>query len=78
MPMWTGSPPSQCPTRLGGAGLCLCDTHSDIMSFLKARGVGKEQFPERLIQLDELPRSSGDKVAKGNCCGDIRRRLGAE
>jgi acyl-CoA synthetase len=39
-------------------------TLSDITTFLAARGIGREQFPERLIQLDALPRSSGDKVAK--------------
>ena len=30
-----------------------------------ARGTGKELWPERLVVLDELPRSSGGKVAKG-------------
>jgi acyl-CoA synthetase len=49
-----------------------------VLAFLSARGVGKEQFPERLIQLETLPRSSGDKVAKGELRADIRRRLAAE
>jgi acyl-CoA synthetase len=53
-------------------------TLPDITAFLAARGVGREQFPERLIQLDVLPRSSGDKVAKGELRADIRRRLAAE
>jgi acyl-CoA synthetase len=53
-------------------------TLPDITAFLAARGVGREQFPERLIQLDALPRSSGDKVAKGELRADIRRRLAAE
>ncbi|HET9729581.1 MAG TPA: class I adenylate-forming enzyme family protein [Acidimicrobiia bacterium] len=32
---------------------------------LEARGTGKELWPERLVVVDELPRSSGGKVAKG-------------
>jgi acyl-CoA synthetase len=53
-------------------------TLPDITAFLTSRGVGREQFPERLIQLDALPRSSGDKVAKGELRADIRRRIAAE
>ena len=53
-------------------------TLADITAFLADRGVGREQFPERLVQLDALPRSSGDKVAKGELRADIRRRLAAE
>jgi acyl-CoA synthetase len=52
-------------------------TLSDVTAFLAARGVGREQFPERLIQLDALPRSSGGKVAKGELRADIRQRLAA-
>jgi acyl-CoA synthetase len=39
-------------------------TLEDLTEFLLARGVSKEILPERLIVLAELPRSSGDKVAK--------------
>jgi acyl-CoA synthetase len=53
-------------------------TLSDVTAFLAARGVGREQFPERLIQLDALPRSSGGKVAKGELRADIRTRLATE
>ena len=53
-------------------------TLPDVTAFLAARGVGREQFPERLVQLDELPRSSGGKVAKGELREDIRTRLAAE
>jgi acyl-CoA synthetase len=53
-------------------------TLADVTAFLAARGVGREQFPERLIQLDALPRSSGDKVAQGELRADIRRRLASE
>jgi acyl-CoA synthetase len=53
-------------------------TLSDVTTFLTDRGVTQEWFPEHLVQLDELPRSSGDKVAKGELRADIRRRLAAE
>jgi acyl-CoA synthetase len=36
-----------------------------LRAHLDARGIGKELWPERLVVLDELPRSSGGKVAKG-------------
>jgi len=39
-------------------------TLGELTEFLLTRGVSKEILPERLIVLDELPRSSGDKVAK--------------
>jgi acyl-CoA synthetase len=53
-------------------------TLGDLVAFLEGRGVTREQFPERLVQLDDLPRSSGGKVAKGELREDIRRRLAAE
>jgi acyl-CoA synthetase len=37
-----------------------------LQAHLAARGVGKELWPERLVVLPELPRSSGGKVAKGD------------
>ena len=40
-------------------------TLDDLRAHLEARGTGKELWPERLVVLDELPRSSGGKVAKG-------------
>ena len=36
-----------------------------LRAHLDARGTGKELWPERLVVLDALPRSSGGKVAKG-------------
>ena len=51
---------------------------ADIVEFLQGRGVTKEWFPERLELVDELPRSSGAKVAKGELRKDIRRRIEAE
>jgi acyl-CoA synthetase len=37
----------------------------DLTAHLAARGVGKELWPERLVVMEELPRSSGGKLAKG-------------
>ncbi len=45
---------------------------------LLALGVSKELLPERLIVVDELPRSSGGKVAKGRLREDIRARTEAD
>ncbi|HVX19751.1 MAG TPA: class I adenylate-forming enzyme family protein [Acidimicrobiales bacterium] len=53
-------------------------TLADLTDFLAERGVSKEWFPERVVQMDELPMSSGGKVAKGELRADIRRRLEAE
>lgn len=36
-----------------------------LVGHLERRGTGKELWPERLVVLDALPRSSGGKVAKG-------------
>jgi acyl-CoA synthetase len=49
-----------------------------LVDHLAGRGVSKEWFPERLVVLDELPRSSGGKVAKGALREDARRRRGQE
>jgi acyl-CoA synthetase len=49
-----------------------------LLSELGERGVSKEIFPERLIVLDEIPRASGGKIAKGVLREDIRRRVAAE
>ncbi len=53
-------------------------TFDDLIAHLEARGVSKEWLPERLVVLDELPRASGGKVAKGALRDDIRRRVAAE
>ena len=54
-----------------GASLTL----DDVVAHLRADGVSPEWFPEKLVVLDELPRASGGKVAKGELRADIRRRL---
>ncbi len=40
-------------------------TLGDLTAHLAARGLGKESWPEHLLVVEELPRSSGGKVAKG-------------
>ena len=46
-----------------------------LVEHLLSLGVSKELLPERLIVVDELPRSSGGKVAKGQLREDIRARM---
>jgi acyl-CoA synthetase len=50
----------------------------ELVKHLLALGVSKELLPERLIVVDELPRSSGGKVAKGELRQDIRVRMEAD
>jgi acyl-CoA synthetase len=50
----------------------------ELVEHLLALGVSKELLPERLIVVDELPRSSGGKVAKGELRQDIRVRMEAD
>lgn len=59
--------------RPGRRGLTL----EDITGHLRARGVTREWFPEYLFELDELPRSSGGKVAKGELRAQVAK-LAAE
>ena len=49
----------------------------DLVEHLLAVGVSKELLPERLIVVDELPRSSGGKIAKGPLRADIQARMEA-
>ena len=49
----------------------------ELVEFLLAQGVSKELLPERFIVVDELPRSSGAKIAKGRLREDIRARMEA-
>ena len=53
-------------------------TLDGLRDHLSARGVSKEWWPEHLVVVDDLPRSSGGKVAKGDLRSDIKRRLGVE
>ena len=49
----------------------------ELVRHLLAAGVSKELLPERLVVVDELPRSSGGKIAKGPLREDIRIRMEA-
>ncbi len=49
-----------------------------LVGHLSSRGVSREWYPERLVVVDELPRSSGGKVAKGDLKEDAKRRSAAE
>jgi len=40
-------------------------TLDELRAHLEQRGTGKELWPERLVVVDELPRATGGKVAKG-------------
>ena len=42
-----------------------------LVEHLLARGVGKELLPERMIVIDEMPLSSGAKIAKGELRADL-------
>ena len=46
----------------------------DLVAHLRERGVSREWWPEHLVILDALPRSSGGKVAKGDLKADAQRR----
>jgi acyl-CoA synthetase len=50
----------------------------ELVEHLLALGVSKELLPERLVVVDELPRSSGGKIAKGRLRDDIRARMEAD
>ncbi|MGH3851065.1 MAG: class I adenylate-forming enzyme family protein, partial [Pseudonocardiaceae bacterium] len=73
------------PDPVFGEKVCLytelTDSHAidlpELIEYLLARGVSKELLPERLIVVDELPRSSGGKIAKGRLRDDIRGRMEA-
>ncbi|MEI9992018.1 MAG: class I adenylate-forming enzyme family protein [Rhizomicrobium sp.] len=49
-----------------------------ITAHLALRGVSKEWFPEHLVVLDDLPRSSGGKIAKAELREDARKRWSGE
>ncbi len=74
------------PDPVFGEKVCLyaelADSHAidlpELVEHLLALGVSKELLPERLIVVDELPRSSGGKIAKGRLREDIRARMEAD
>lgn len=53
-----------------GASLTL----EELAAHLRERSVSREWWPEHLVVVDALPRSSGGKVAKGDLRADAQRR----
>jgi acyl-CoA synthetase len=53
-----------------GASLTL----DELIDSLAGQGMSKENYPEHLVVLEQLPRSSGGKVAKGQLTADAARR----
>lgn len=49
-------------------------TLEDLVAHMRGRSVSREWWPEHLVVVDALPRSSGGKVAKGDLREDARRR----
>jgi hypothetical protein len=50
-------------------------TLDELVAHLRAQGVSVESWPERLLVLDELPRASGGKIAKGELRKQAAQRL---
>lgn len=55
-----------------GAGALTLDA---LTAHLSEREVSKELWPEYLVALDDLPRSSGGKIAKGELRDDAKKRF---
>jgi acyl-CoA synthetase len=49
-------------------------TLEELVSHLRDRSVSREWWPEHLVIVDQLPRSSGGKVAKGDLKADAVKR----
>ena len=49
----------------------------ELVTWLRAKGTSSEYLPERLVIMDELPKSSGGKLAKGELRADSVKRFGA-
>jgi len=49
-------------------------TLDELAAHLRERSVSREWWPEHLVVVDALPRSSGGKVAKGDLKADAKRR----
>jgi acyl-CoA synthetase len=49
-------------------------TLADVQAHMSARGMAKHTWPEQLHILDELPRNTGEKIAKGVLRASLARR----
>ncbi|MCW2573964.1 MAG: hypothetical protein JWO88_4022, partial [Frankiales bacterium] len=52
-------------------------TLEELVAHLVGQGTSKEILPEHLVVMDELPRSSGGKIAKGDLKTDVATRAAA-
>jgi acyl-CoA synthetase len=52
-------------------------TLADVVGHLEKRAVTREWYPEHLVAVGPLPRSSGGKVAKGELKAEVERRFGS-
>jgi acyl-CoA synthetase len=48
----------------------------ELTAHLAERDVSKELWPEHLVVVDDLPRASGGKIAKGELRRDAKERFG--
>jgi acyl-CoA synthetase len=53
-------------------------TLEELVQHLLSIGTSKEILPEKLVVVDELPRSSGAKLAKGQLKADLMKRMADE
>jgi acyl-CoA synthetase len=53
-------------------------TLEDLVAHMRARGASAENLPERLVVVEDLPRSTGGKIHKAALREDVARRLAAE
>lgn len=50
----------------------------DLLDFLKAQGVSKRLWPERLELIDEIPRTATGKVQRFKLAEELKRRMQAQ
>jgi acyl-CoA synthetase (AMP-forming)/AMP-acid ligase II len=49
-----------------------------LLRVAEAAGVARQKYPERLVLVDQLPRTASGKIRKDLLREDIRQRLGVE
>ncbi|ENO85098.1 AMP-binding protein [Thauera linaloolentis] len=48
-----------------------------VLAFVAAAGVARQKYPEKLVVVDDFPRTASGKIRKDRLRADIRARLGA-
>jgi acyl-CoA synthetase len=51
---------------------------TELVKFLTQRGVSKENFPEHLVLVDDMPQSIGGKIAKNELKARLPELLGRQ